>query len=422
MDVDPKPEGSRPEAVKSETRLTFGVEIEYLLATVHPIHPSPDPQDPREFDGKKLRSVDDVNLDILKKLKANDVPASILWCSASRALPTDEELDTNWLLKNDATVAAHVRIHPYYREFGMEMSSPPYYYDEASREIVRVVLKTLRKNYLVRVNATAGLHVHVGNEYDGFKFLVIRNLVAILYTYERQIRLILPAERVQGPQQRYCRPFPWGNFGQANPDITRIEFLNHILSSEDYEQLIIDFTADLTDRLGFNIGNLTLPYTSPKRTIEFRLHQGTLDPDAILHFTHLCIKLTEKACLTKNQDELVARLRHDVEKPIGLGEQECSTVDLLMWLGCPAQAYYYGVAMVATDEQKFKERIQEDARMARDHARMAYEAWVEARKKEKALGANDDEVDTKSDDGFPVAPGVDLSSFNFDNLDMRGGF
>ncbi|KAF7868606.1 hypothetical protein EAF04_005137 [Stromatinia cepivora] len=422
MDINPRPEASKQEAVKSETRLTFGVEIEYLLATVHPIHPSPDPQDPREYDGKKLGTIDDANLDISKKLKANDVPASIMWCSASGVLPSDAELDTNWLLKYDASVAAHVRIHPNYREFGMEMSSPPYYYDEASREVIRVVLKTLRNNYLVRVNASAGLHVHVGNEYDGFTFLVFRNLVAILYTYERQIRLILPTERVQGPQQRWCRPFPWSNFGQANPDITRLEFLNHILSSEDYGQLMIDFTSDLTDRLGFNVCNLTLPYGNPKRTIEFRLHQGTLDADAILHFTHLCIKLTEKACLSKNQDELIARLRHDVEKPIGLGDQECSTVDLLMWLGCPAQAYYYGIAMVATDKEKFKERIHEDARLARAHARMAYEAWVEARGKEKARGANDDEVDTNSDEGSPVGLGVDLSSFDFDNLDATGGF
>ncbi|CAD6447130.1 b08c9a71-108c-486b-86c2-53296ade42aa [Sclerotinia trifoliorum] len=419
MDVESTPKDSKPKAVKSETRLTFGVEIEYLLATVHPVHPSPDPRDPREYDGKKLATVDDVNLDILEKLKANDVPASMLWTSATRALPSDEELEANWLLKNDATVLGLVRIHPYYREFGMEMSSPPYYYDEASREVIRLVLKTLRKNYLVRVNSTTGLHVHVGNEYDGFTFHVLRNLVAILYTYERQIRLILPAERVQGLQQKFCRPFPWGSFGQANPDITRLDFLNHILSSENYEQLIIDFT------------------TGSKRTIEFRLHQGTLDPDAILHFIHLCIKLTEKACLTKNQDALIERLRNDVEKPIGLGDQECSTVDMLMWLGCPAQAYYYGIAMVATDKQKFKERIEEDARIARDHAKMAYEVWMEARRKEKALGfdvgdggggggggggGNGKEGRSRSrsrsrsresSSGSPVAPGVDLSSFAF---------
>ncbi|APA06260.1 hypothetical protein sscle_01g010300 [Sclerotinia sclerotiorum 1980 UF-70] len=293
---------TQPKAVKSETRLTFGVEIEYLLATVHPIHPSPDPRD----------------------------PPSMLWTSATGDLPSDDELETNWLLKHDATVLGIVRVDPYYREFGMEMSSPPYYYDEASREVA-------------------------------FMFMLA------------------------GYQQKFCRAFPWGTFGQANPDITRLDFLNHILSSESYEQLIIDFTTEFTDRLGFNIGNLTLPYKSSKRTIEFRLHQGTLDPDAILHFTHLCIKLTEKACLTKNQEAHIGRLRTDVEKPIGLGVQECSTVDLLMWLGCPAQAYYYGIAMVATDAKKFKERIEQDTRLAREQAQLAYERWVEARRKEKAF-------------------------------------
>ncbi|KAM0310249.1 hypothetical protein ACHAO8_008273 [Botrytis cinerea] len=358
------PSSTLETAVKSETRLTFGIELEYLLATVHPFHPAPHPKDPREKDGKKLATIEKANYEIGKKLEANGVSVATTLRSNASISPSDEELRTKWHLKSDSSVAPRVRIHPDYREFGMEISSPPYYYDQASRELIPVVLRTLRDNYLVRVNDSAGFHVHVGNEHDGFSFPVFRNLVAILYTYERQIRLMVSADRVQ-TSQIYCRPFSRSNFGNSVPDITRLEFLNHILSyqnQDNWGQLWTDMTTNPGGRLAFNLANLKLPYETENRTIEFRLHPGTLDPEAILHWVHFCIKVTEKACLIKNENELYLHLRRDVEKPIGTGEEDCSTVDFLMWLDCPDQAYYYGAPLIS-DPQGLKDRIQEDDRM-----------------------------------------------------------
>ncbi|TGO48802.1 hypothetical protein BCON_0229g00140 [Botryotinia convoluta] len=356
-------EGTRETAIKSETRLTFGIEIEYLLATVHPVHPAPHPKDPREKDGKKLGSIDEANDDIGERLKAKGIPVTVTMWETDTS-PSGAELRTKWHLKSDSSVSPKERIHPNYREFGMEISSPPYYYDQASRELIPVVLETLINNYLVRVDASAGFHVHVGNEYDGFSFPVFRNLVAILYTYERQIRLMVSADRVQTSQE-YCRSFTWCTFATSVPDITRLEFLNHILSyqnQDNWKQFWTDMTPGVGGRLAFNLVNLKLPYESEKRTIEFRLHPGTLDPEVMLNWLHFCIKVSEKACLIKNENELYELLRRDVEKPIGTGEEDCSTVDFLMWLGCPAQAYYYGAPLVA-DPEGLKDRIREDERM-----------------------------------------------------------
>ncbi|KAF7951815.1 hypothetical protein EAE96_007113 [Botrytis aclada] len=390
--------GSKETAVKSETRLTFGIEIEYLLATVHPVHPAPHPEDPREIDGKKLESIDKANYDIGEKLKAKGIPVALTLCGNADIYPSDAELRTQWHLKADSSVIPKERIHPDYREFGMEISSPPYYYDQASRELIPVVLEALRNNYLVRVNDTAGFHVHVGNEYDGFSFPVFRNLVAILYTYERQIRLMVSAERVQ-TAQTYCRSFTWCTFATSVPNISRLEFLNHILSYQDpanWKEFWTDMTAGAGGRLAFNLVNLKLPYESEKRTIEFRLHPGTLDPGVMLHWIHFCIKITEKACLIKNEDALYELLRRDVEKPIGTGAEDCSTVDFLMWLGCPAQAYYYGAPLVS-DPEDFKNRIQEDERMeqvSRALALMKKKEWDERERRRKhARDFPDDDAD-----------------------------
>ncbi|KAF7884748.1 uncharacterized protein EAF02_005084 [Botrytis sinoallii] len=377
-------EGSNKTAVKSEARLTFGIEIEYLLATVHPVHPAPHSKDTREKDGKKLDGMDKANENIGERLKAKGIPVTTtVW--ETDTSPSDAELRTKWHLKSDSSVTPKERIHPNYREFGMEISSPPYYYDQASRELIPVVLETLRNNYLVRVNGSAGFHVHVGNEYDGFSFPVFRNLVAILYTYERQIRLMVSAERAQ-TSQTFCRSFTWCTFATSAPDITRLEFLNHILSyqnQDDWKQFWTDMTAGVGARLAFNLVNLKLPYQSEKRTIEFRLHPGTLDPEVMLHWIHFCIKVTEKACLIKDENELYKLLRRDVEKPIGTTGEDCSTVDFLMWLGCPAQAYYYGAPLVA-DQQGLKDRIQEDERMeqvSRALAVLKRKEWEERRRR-----------------------------------------
>ncbi|KAA8567326.1 hypothetical protein EYC84_010357 [Monilinia fructicola] len=309
MSQNTKAEDLKPKATKSETRLTFGVEVEYLLATVHPVHSDPNPKDPRETDGKKLGTIDATNKEIALKLEAVGIPVSILWYEpGDEPDPTDRSFETDWMLKYDPSVVPAYRIHPNYREFGMEISSPPYYYDDASREAVRTILKVLRNNYLVRVDSSAGLHIHVGNEHDGFQLPVFRSLVAILYTYERQIRLILPAQRVQTSQAKWCRPFSYSRFGSKNPNMTRLEFLNHILSSQDQNQLIADMSSgDGDQRLGFNLLNLMLPYEDSKRTIEFRIHHGTLDPDAILHWLHFCIKLVEKAAYTTDLDRLMTK-------------------------------------------------------------------------------------------------------------------
>ncbi|ESZ93931.1 hypothetical protein SBOR_5690 [Sclerotinia borealis F-4128] len=321
MSQTPKTKDSQTKTVKSETRLTFGVEIEYLLATVPPVIPDPHPDDPREKDGKKLESIDETNVDISKTLKAAGVPVSILWEELRDGNTSDEDLLAKWILQYDISVLPiNKKVHHNYQELGMEISSPPYYYDEASREAIRTVVKVLRNNYLVRSDPSTGLHVHVGNEHDGFMFPVLRNLVAILYTYERQIRLLLPADRVQTNQRRWCLPLSSSRFCGQYPELSRREVLDHILEHQNYDGLIVDMSSAIgVERLGFNLLNLRLPYAD-NRTIEFRLQQGMLDPDAILHWVHVCVKLVEKACLVKNQDEFVEQLRRDVEKPIGFGE------------------------------------------------------------------------------------------------------
>ncbi|KAF7877612.1 hypothetical protein EAF04_001284 [Stromatinia cepivora] len=345
-----------------ESQLTFGVEIEFILATVAEGEENPNPNDPREVNGKILSDHDSINYDICRKLKEAGIPATVQETDFKNIIDALDMAATNWLLKTDATVGLSDPDDKdeCYTEYGLEISSPPYYYDEASQKVVETVLTVLRNNYLVRVDRTAGLHVHVGNSYYGLEWHVLRNLMAIAWTYERQILLIMPEERLAN---KYCQPLRESTLGLRHPELTRLEFLNRILSFMNNRQIIWEMTgSEIETRLGFNIGHLTTPFFdyAPKRTIEFRHHTGSLEPKAILHWIHICVKLVEKACLIKDE-ELFNRLRTDVGKPIGFEEGSVSTVDYLMWLGCPAQAYYYGKEMIANKAQ-IEERIKDEAK------------------------------------------------------------
>ncbi|KAF7881539.1 hypothetical protein EAF00_011908 [Botryotinia globosa] len=332
--------------VEGETDLTFGLELEFIFATVDADKPDPHPRDPREVDGNKFPDKEAVNRDILKKLRAVGIPAVITSNDV-----TDEESITCWILKEDTTVGddtlrpAENKSKIYHRN-GMEITSPPYYYTEPARNAIREVLRTVRGNYRICVDETAGLHVHVGNSFNGFQFPKIQHALAIAYTYELQTELIF------------------------SPDRVSVEVLEKILAYTDNESLIEDFgESSMAGRLAFNIEGLKTPYKDGIRTIEFRHHHGSLDPEAILNWIHVCIKFVEKACFAKH-DELLAQLRQDVAKPTGFGEGHLSTIDFFMWLGCPAQAYYYCADMV-TDKDAFEQRIKDDATRREEFAKRA---------------------------------------------------
>ncbi|KAF7906687.1 hypothetical protein EAF00_000966 [Botryotinia globosa] len=353
------PAVSSPEV---ESRLTFGVELEFLIATVPKGDENPHPSDPREVDARILANFDSINYDIERTLEEVGIPATVKESEYGNPREVEAAGATDWILKTDITVgsgAQNSNTRKYF-EYGMEMASPPYYYDEAARRAVETVVREMRNSYLVRANETTGLHVHVGIGYRGFTWPILRNFLAIAWTYERQILLMMPESRINNS---HCKSLRESNLGRCNPRLTRLEFLNRILSFTDNKQL----DDEMGNRSsGFNISNLAPPFLScfGKRTIEFRQHPGTLDSESILNWVHICVKLVQKACLIKNEEELLEQLRTDVEKPVGFGDKNSvTTVDYLMWLGCPSQAYYYGKELVSNKAQVDK-RIKDAAEKA----------------------------------------------------------
>ncbi|KAF7923684.1 uncharacterized protein EAE98_007502 [Botrytis deweyae] len=393
--------------VEGETDLTFGLELEFILATVDEGKPDPHPKDPREVDGKKLSSTFVIDQEIGKKLRAVGIPAIV-----EEEKPTKEEYKTCWVMKSDITVGddedgpgkVTQEWNELYTKNGMEISSPPYYYTKPAKDAITKVLKTIRENYRVCVDGTAGLHVHVGNSYNGLQFPILKHLLAIAHTYEPLLMLIFPSERVS--DNPWCPPLFNSRLTKKHPDLTRAEVLENILGYTDNESLLYDFGESLgSGRLGFNLVGLATPYKNEQRTIEFRHHHGSLDPEAILNWIHVCIKLVEKACFAKS-DELSTQLRQDIAKPIGFDEGDLSTIDFFMWLGCPAQAYYYCANMV-TDKDALKQRIEYDA-TCREH----FLKWARHRLQVEAEDSGEDEGQDSSKESEPTTSNSESTDEN----------
>ncbi|PQE12441.1 amidoligase enzyme protein [Rutstroemia sp. NJR-2017a BVV2] len=326
-------------------RLTYGIEIEYVLAHLKGSREDPFPQDSRKVSGPQFDSAKLINDDIKTHLEAAGIPTLNELDSKTLKL-SDKEQMRCWALKIDDTVDQELQSEDEWRDdpylyYGFEMSSPPYYYEGDTLGVVRRVVQVLRQNYRVKCNRTTGLHVHVGNGLHGFQPNVLRNILAIAWTYERQWQLMHSFERTQS---NHARPLSSSRLRSILPPAsTRLEFLNRILRYTDIKAMCHDLQG-LDSRLAFSLRYLEPPFRgATKRTFGFRHHEGTLDPKAIAHWVRLCVKLVEKACRVKKEDEedFFRKLREDCMKPVGKGEGRVSLYDFLWWIDCPAQAIYY---------------------------------------------------------------------------------
>ena len=82
-----------------------------------------------------------------------------------------------------------------------------------------------------------------------------------------------------------------------------------------------------------------LPFADPlKRTIEYRIHESTLDPERVSHWIRVCLGLVENAD-TVPRVEFEAFLREHIGDP----PDEFDLVVVLLTLGLGEEAVYYAL-------------------------------------------------------------------------------
>lgn len=326
--------------------LTFGVELEFAVATI-PLHGvDPHPHDCRQVIGlgsgsERLR-YDNMKSHIVQTLHRANIFAE------AGTISTTTINKHAWLIKTDSTIRSPDDGGKY-QWYAIEICSPPFYYSLQALHEVGLVCQVLKDTYRISVNQSCGTHVHVGNANKGFQFETIRRLMATVFTFEEQFESIHPKHRRENvkmcPSLRRSSELRRNNMEGNNLDLDAA--LNDlIIMDADFAQLEDLLAPGSSSQQGGSrgayfvgdvAGQFELGGPGNKRTIEFRQHKGTLDFEELELWIKFCVQLVMFA------DEVPSRtLFPFLRKHISDGVNKFPLEQVLGKLGMPLLAWAYG--------------------------------------------------------------------------------
>lgn len=345
--MSPQPRGQRD-------ALTFGVEIEFLVAALgrgfRETGQDPHPDDAREVVGLdeqppsaaivpecmgwREQQIWFVELHVTKTITDAGFPALTLREVKDQLIPMSERVKS-WIVHEDVSVEPP-DTHGKYSWYRIEINSPAYYFTPGAVEAVKTVCAIISSTYRVHINNTAGMHCHVGNGTYGFETDVLRTLMAILFVFEPQLETLHPKHRTEG--NMYCQSL-WGQsrLGRIR-NKSKSEMLEILLRADSRAEVVRLMSSwENHNRLAYNVKGLGDPYPDRnKRTIEFRNHESTLDPDRVANFLSLCCGLVEVPMRID-----IAKLETFVRKHAESTVEEFDVIRLLWALNLRSQAQFY---------------------------------------------------------------------------------
>jgi hypothetical protein len=336
-----------------DPRLTFGVEIELLLATLEPEDRDPHPNDPRQVRGITDPLTDKNAWGVHEYRRAETsrntiagtlVKAGISAYRATKLQPSGPRWARleDWQLVDDSSITEPPEDNPPYVFFRVEIVSPPLYFSEEACQQVRAVIEVLTNNYRIVTPKSAGVHVHVGNESIGFTGPDLRKILATLWTFEPTIDTIHPpwrkgniwADSLRGHSVFGIKVMETNATLKQTPEMV---FMDGSNLTEAQLWLTIMALADTTGERGaYNFRNLRAQPHNIKKTIEFRQHESTLDPDRVYNWIKVCVGLIGFA----HRIDVVA-LKEFLLLHIDDSPEEFTLVNVLKSIGLPPQSLYY---------------------------------------------------------------------------------
>lgn len=220
------------------TLLTFGVELEFLVAYLPKDVPDPNPEDTRDiyiadphprYEALPLESEDPVQrvryydsdesqeiqpiirhriahllrchkIDAISDSGDGETEACIERANAMtryrlrmprpKKLPIGWNYASFWDIDTDTSVA-ETKARPY-NYVSVEVKSPILYYNETSIRLVRHVVNLLASNFRILINDSAMLHIHVGRGGVGFRLDDLRATAAFLWAAAPRIDQLHP--------------------------------------------------------------------------------------------------------------------------------------------------------------------------------------------------------------------------------------
>ncbi|MCJ1282663.1 hypothetical protein MMC26_001988 [Xylographa opegraphella] len=319
-------ERTATQAVSTEVRLTFGIELEFFykydlsytselrkLASRYEIYLEP------EMEHNLIFEI------VARMLAENNVPVSTFRESHYKA-----KYD-KWIVKTECPTWDPPEANSETAE--IEVVSRILVLEEKSFEEVRLVLAILENfpgPYKFYVNRLTGFHVHVGAEQRRFVLPFLKKFTQTVTAFEHEIESLHSDDRIRN--QFAGAPSQQPELLSRLGPLTSIAVLDRQKTFEDINEVFSD-----ERHKAYNLRNLIDPDTYPshetkrKQTIEFRQHAGTLDGDTICNWIEFVCALVKYSFGADHKENLVFLVNHLKNFP----ETAYSIEDLMKKIGVP---------------------------------------------------------------------------------------
>lgn len=338
-----KPSGNVP---------SFGIELEFLVGLLPDGTPDPDPQDPHIRSGIFPFSIEvehHIARNLNKTFKEQTYTTTKELVQPFWAYVPFGNIDSKaeedafgrsahgeWEIKSDISVVDPEKGTTPYEYVAIEVVSPAYLFSPEAVADVQGVAEHLTKTYRTRLNQTCGMHIHIGCQHADYELQHLKNIIAIIWTFEKRFYQLVSEDRSANPAYT-------GLLTTSSRLVEKIatlaEGLEQILAAESVSDLAHMLTDPYWIRLGFNIRDLDPLCTksfNPKTTLEIRIHEGTLEPEALRSWIQLWTWISQFAEAV-NTENLNKWLREHIND----AEEDYDVFQLLHALKLDRQAHYY---------------------------------------------------------------------------------
>jgi len=366
-----------PQSYVNKERLTFGVEIEFALASLPAGAKDPHPEDTREAyrisddpSGKEMNLKFKMRRDyvepwhvpgsILNENARNHISKTFTEAGIQNEVITADTIEhadqfanwhpkdpRSWAITHDRDVLPPDDAPPEYRRHAMELNSPPLYFSPEAVQEVMYVIELVSNTYRCALTRRTALHIHVGNSKIGFSPETLQKLAATYLTFEPALEQTQPYFYIDDLMTASLRRGSELNGEELIPDKekrTYPNFLEYLLKDEHCDTKILKKAVatmfspeERSDRRGaLNFSNIDTG-RGTKNTVEFRQHASTFDPQEIAHWIRLCVGFLEFADTVEK-----STLRPFLEAHINDKIEDFGLENALLSLGLPREAEYYG--------------------------------------------------------------------------------
>ncbi|KAI9810631.1 MAG: hypothetical protein M1832_001230 [Thelocarpon impressellum] len=169
-----------------------------------------------------------------------------------------------WDEKNDTTRYSFVTV---------EVKSPVLLFNDSNITEVRRAMHELNKRHKILLNETCGFHVHIGNLTRGFPLATLRTFAEVVTVFERQLHTLHPSHR---HEDDWSAP-PSSCLSLSS--LPRLEQARIIAETQHLEHFLHVMHPFYSRHQAYNFVQLDPQRPDGLKTIEFRQHEGTMDPD-----------------------------------------------------------------------------------------------------------------------------------------------